>query len=352
MELEIGGRRIGASEPLFVIAEIGLNHNGSLDRALALVDAAAAAGASAIKLQTLVAEELVAPGCPPPAHVASTSLTEFFRQFELDEAAHRALAARARALSLAFMATPFSIGAVDLLERVGVDAYKIASGDVNYDELIERCARTGRPIVVSTGMASLAETAHAIAHATMAGARDVALLHCVSAYPVPSGSENLGAIATIRHAFERPVGLSDHGSNPTTIAVALAFGACIYERHLILERGDDAIDAAVSSTPDDLAAAIALAATAQAAIGHGRKECLPAEAVNMTASRRALRARTTLRAGHVVAPADVVALRPAVGLPPNRLGDLVGARLTRNIDAGAPFLDIDVAVSRSRSAAA
>ena len=142
---------------MFVIAEIGLNHGGSRDAALALVDAAKAAGASAAKLQTLRANGLVAGHCPPPAHVAVSSLREFFRRFELDEVAHHLVAARARHHRLALLSTPFDLEAVDLLERVGVDAYKIASGDITHRALVERVAATRRPMVMSTGMSSLDE---------------------------------------------------------------------------------------------------------------------------------------------------------------------------------------------------
>src|SRR4051812_4145458 len=150
MHLEIGGRRIGPRQPLFVIAELGLNHGGSVDRALEMVDAAAAAGASAIKLQTFTADELVAAHCPAPAHVPVKSLREFFSQFELDRASHREVARRARLHGLAFIATPFSSRAVDMLVEIGVNAIKIASGDLTYDDLIGHAARTGLPLIIST----------------------------------------------------------------------------------------------------------------------------------------------------------------------------------------------------------
>jgi sialic acid synthase SpsE len=353
--LEIGGRRIGRGEPLFVIAEIGLNHGGTLDRALALVDAAACAGASAVKLQILRADDLVAAECPPPAHVPVQSLRAFFAQFELDDAAHRAIVARARARGLAVMATPFSLGAVDLLERIGIDAYKIASGDVTYHGLIDACARTAKPLVISTGMSSVAEIDLAIWCAHRAGARDVALLHCVSAYPVPPGSQNLRAIVTLAESFSVPTGLSDHAaSTPGTlaVAVAVALGASLYERHLVLDDDEDAIDRAVSSTPSELAAIVRLAAGTTAALGHGRKECLPAEAMNQRPSRRALRAARSLRAGHVLTVEDLVVLRPASGLAPGYERDLVGVRLTRDVEAGAPFLERDVPSLRGACEAA
>src|SRR4249919_336413 len=141
MSLEIGERRVGDRQPLFVIAELGLNHGGSLDKALAMIDAAAAAGASAVKVQTFRADELVAPHCPAPAHVAAGSLREFFRQFELDRAAHIEVAKRAKLHGLAFVATPFSTTAIDMLVEIGADAIKIASGDLTYDELIAHAAR-------------------------------------------------------------------------------------------------------------------------------------------------------------------------------------------------------------------
>jgi sialic acid synthase SpsE len=233
--------------PLFVVAEIGLNHGGSPDEALRLVDAAARSGASAVKLQTLHADGLVAGHCPAPAHVVADSLRDFFRQFELDEAAHRRIAGHARAAGLAVMSTPFDEGAVDLLERIGVDAYKVASGDLTHVGLIRRIAVTGKPMVLSSGMSTLAEVLAAVDEARHAGASEIGVLHCVSSYPVPVGSENLAAIRTLAHALELPVGLSDHGATGESIVVAVAMGASIYERHLIAETGSDAIDAAVSS---------------------------------------------------------------------------------------------------------
>ena len=340
----IGGQPIGPGHPLFVIAEIGLNHGGSVAEALALVDAAAQADASAIKLQSLFADGLVAGHCPPPAHVSAPSLREFFRQFELDEAAHRRVVAHARHLRLAVMSTPFDESAVDLLERVGVDGYKIASGDITHRHLIERVARTGKPLVISTGMSTLDEVRDALQWARTAGARDIAVLHCVSAYPVPAGSENLGAIRALAEAFERPVGLSDHGASPSSLAAAAALGASLYERHLVARDGSDAVDAAVSSTPEALKAAVAGAEQVRRAVGHGRKECLPAEAVNRHASRRGLYAARRLTAGSSIGINDLRALRPADGIGAREIDVVVGARVVRDVAAGAALSWDDLAV--------
>src|SRR5215831_1131176 len=346
MSFDIGGLRIGDRQPLFVIAELGLNHGGSLDRALAMVDAAAAAGASAVKVQTFKAEELVASQCPAPAHVPAGSLREFFKPFEFDRAAHIEIATRAKLHGLAFVATPFSAAAVEMLVDIGVDALKIASGDLTYDQLIADAAQTGLPVIISTGMSTLTETAHAVSIARGAGATRLALLHCVSAYPVPEGSQNLRAIQTLARVFGTTVGLSDHYRDGSAVPIAVTLGASIYERHFVLG-GDDGVDRAVSSTPEQLAEIVAAARRTQAALGHGRRECLAAEAVNLTASRRALHTTRALSPGDVITADDLVALRPSRGLPPNLKDELVGTTVGRTIEAGAPLLGQDLPNTRS-----
>lgn len=333
----LDGRRIAHDHPPFVIAEIGINHNGSLDRALALVDAAAEAGAHAVKLQTIVARELVAHSSVAPAHVHVSSLVDFFQRFELDEAAHRTIVSRAWSRGLKVLATPFSEAAVDMLQRVGIDAYKIASGDLTWDGLIERCARTGRPVVISTGMATLAEARHAVDVARMAGAREIALLHCVSAYPVPRGSENLRAIPVLAAECGVAVGLSDHSADTFSFPLAVALGASIYERHVMLDDETESVDAAVSSTPSQLAEAIDQGRRAWSALGTGHKACLEAEAANLAASRRSLCAARDLPAGTILTPEDLIALRPALGYPPASLGVLCGSRLARAVSRGEPI---------------
>ena len=346
MEMRLGRHLAGPGHPLFVVAEIGLNHGGSIDCALALVDAAAVAGASAIKLQTLTASTLVAPGAPAPAHVAAASMVDFFRRFELDESAHARIVARARSHGLAILATPLSEDAVAMLERVGVDGYKIASGDITWEALIRRAAGTGKPLILSTGMATLVEARRAVVWAQRGGASSVALLHCVSAYPVPTGHENLRAIATLGMACDALVGYSDHGADGFSVPLAVALGASIYERHLIASADDDAIDADVSSTPAELAAIVRTAARAADALGTGAVICLPVERANLEASRRGLYARRPLPAGHVVAADDVVALRPVAGLAADRQRELVGSRLPRAVGAGAPFLLTDLSAAK------
>lgn len=346
--MRLGGRAIGDGSPLFVIAEIGLNHGGSIDRALALVDAAADAGADAVKLQTIVADALVAPDCPAPAHVEAASLVEFFSTFELDEAAHRRLAERARARGLVLLATPFSEPSVDMLVRIGVDGFKIASGDLTWHQLIGRVTATGKPVIMSTGLAAMHEIAAAVAIVRRAGGRSLALLHCVSAYPVPAGAENLAAIDVLGRAFGVPVGLSDHGADTFAVPMAVALGAALYERHLVLDDDDAAIDRAVSSTPLELAAAIATARRAHRALGDGRKTGQGADRLNRVASRRSLCAARPLPAGHVLSAADLIALRPETGLAPGELPRLIGAALKHEVDRGQALREDDLVVAAAR----
>src|SRR5262249_12119522 len=181
----------------------------------------------------------------------------------------------------------------------------------------------------------------------LAGGSAIALLHCVSAYPVPPGSENLSAIRTLAETFSVPAGLSDHGSDGSSLPLAVAAGASLYERHVVLAKGDGSIDSAVSSDPAELAALIRGARLASAAMGSGVKECMAVEAPNRSASRRSLYALRSVRAGAVVAEADVIALRPEAGLRPNRYHDLIGARLSRAVEAGTPFLETDVRPSET-----
>ena len=344
MPLEIGGRTIGRPHPTFVIAEIGLNHGGRVADALALVDAAAAAGASAVKLQTLYADSLVAPGCPAPAHVSASSLREFFQTFELGAREHRAVVERARSHGLAVMSTPFSEGVLPMLEALDLDAYKIASGDLTNDGLISAAARTGRPLIISTGMSDLTEVLRAVTVARHAGVTHLALLHCVSAYPTPVDSQNLSVIATLAQATGLPVGLSDHGPGLFSAVAAAALGACIYERHLVTAGDEDAIDRAVSSTPAEFQAIVDALAQTRAALGDGIKRCLPAESANQVPSRRGLYAARPLRAGDVVGLDDVAVLRPASELPPSHREVLIGYTVTRDIAAGEPFVAADLAV--------
>ena len=324
-----------------------MNHGGDVTRALDLVDAAAAAGASAVKVQTLVADRLVAADCPPPAHVPRASVRDLLRPLELDAAAHRAVAERAHRRGLGFLSTPLDERLVDLLEDTGCDAYKIASGDITHLRLIARVARTGRPLLLSTGMSTLTETRRAVEHARDAGAGSLALLHCVSAYPVPPGHENLRAIASLAREFALPVGLSDHGSDAVALPVAIGLGAVLYEKHLRLDTAGPVLDQAVSVTPGELSELIQVARRAHGTLGRGEKGCQSVERANLVASRRGLCATRDLCAGDRLTDRTMIALRPAIGIDAARWDTVVNRRVSRAIASGAPIRDRDLVAETS-----
>jgi sialic acid synthase SpsE len=328
--------------PVYAIAEIGLNHGGSLPQALRMVDAAAQAGVTAIKLQSIVADRLVAASARL-GHVGAASLVDFFRGLELDWDAHRAVIARARERRLQAVTTPFAVDVVPTLDAMEFDAFKIASGDLTYHALVEAVAATGRPLILSSGMSTLADVVDAVARARAAGARDIAVLHCVSAYPTPAADENLRAIVTLREACGVPVGLSDHGRGLPSAIAAVALGATLYERHLVLADDAGAIDRAVSSTPDEMAAIVAAMEDTRIALGDGAKVCRPAERPNRAASRRGLYAARDLTPGERLTPADLVALRPLASLAASDAPQVLGHVVSRRIAAGEPLGLADVA---------
>jgi sialic acid synthase SpsE len=342
MTWELAGHQVGGGAPLVVVAEIGLNHGGDPARALALVDAAARGNATAVKLQTLRGDRLVDPSAPAPAHVDVPSLQAFFASFELDATAHRAVAARARQHGLGFLSTPFDEDAVQLLVDVGVDALKIASGDITHHRLIATAARTGLPLIMSTGMSDLADIDAAVACARRHGNTHLALLHCVSAYPTPHDEQQLAAIPLLATRYDVPVGLSDHSGFGLAAAVATALGASVYERHLIRSLDDDAIDAPVSSTPEQLLRMVQEAAAVRSAMGTGLKACGVAEAANRRGSRRGIFAARPLDVGQVIGEADVRMLRPETGLAASAWPTIIGRRVRRRLDAGTPLAGDDL----------
>jgi N-acetylneuraminate synthase/N,N'-diacetyllegionaminate synthase len=330
-----------------VIAEIGLNHDGDAQLAHRLVDACADAGAWAIKLQVFDADDLLTADAPAPAHVQAASLREFFARFQLQRDVYRSVLARARDRGLVTIATAFDGGAVEMLEQLDIDAFKVASGDLTHVMLIEQVARTGRPVILSTGMSEESDVWNAVDWAVGAGARTLALLHCVSAYPTPDAEQNLRAVATLAREYKLPTGLSDHGMGADAALLAYAQGATLYERHVYLP-GTAAIDAPVSSTPDQLSDIVRRLARAHDAMGEGRRAPMAAERANIAPSRRGLYARRPIVAGAVIELSDVAALRPAGLLGAEYARALIGCRAIRSMAAGAPFepadLEIETAV--------
>jgi N-acetylneuraminate synthase len=337
--LNIAGRLVGPGHPCLVIAEAGVNHNGSLKLALKLVEAAAEAGAEAVKFQTFRAEELASPLAPKAAYQEETtgreqSQLEMLKALELAPEDYAALAARCRELGLIFLSTPFDVASADLLAGLGMAAFKIPSGEITNLPLLAHLGAKGRPVILSTGMSTLAEVGVAVTALQAAGCRELALLHCLSNYPADPAQVNLRAMDALAQAFGLPVGYSDHTLGLAVPLAAVALGACIIEKHFTLDRGLPGPDHRASATPAELAALVRGARVVEAALGHGRKEPARDEAGTRDVARRSLAAAVDIPAGAALAPAMIALQRPGTGLGPGMLERVVGRRAVTDIPAG------------------
>ncbi|MDP6352292.1 MAG: pseudaminic acid synthase [Alphaproteobacteria bacterium] len=336
----IAGRQIGAGHEPFVVAEMSGNHNGDFNRALSIVEAAKAAGADAIKLQTYTADTITLDHDGPGFRVAGglwdgRTLDELYQSAHTPWDWHRPLFAKARELGLICLSAPFDDTAVALLESLEAPAYKIASFEIVDLALIARAAAAGKPLILSTGMASLAEIGEAVAAARAAGARDIALLHCTSGYPTPPEDSNLRTIPHLAQAFDAVVGLSDHTPGVGAAAAAVALGAAIVEKHFTLARADGGPDAAFSLEPDEFAALVAACRTAWRALG--RISYSPAASERPNAQfRRSLYVVADMAEGEAFSADNLRSIRPGHGLAPKHLPVLLGKRVNRAVARGTP----------------
>ncbi len=335
--IEIGNRRIATDASPFVIAEIGVNHDGSIDRAVELVDAAAEAGADAVKFQWFEAERLVGEGDSTAAYQRRSGVTDqksMLAGLELSASEMSIVVEAAREAGVASMVTVFSTELVEEARRLAWDAWKTASPDLVHRPLLEALAEDGRPMFVSTGAADLAEVERA--NDWLAG-RPVAFLHCVSAYPTPEDSAGLAGVGAIGEATGRPVGYSDHTAEETTGGLAIAAGACVLEKHLTWSRSARGPDHLASMEPEGLRSYIDFVRRAHAALGRGGKSITAIERDVRRVARQSIRAARDLDAGTVVASMDLVVKRPGDGMEPWRMSELVGRRLRRDVPSDRPI---------------
>lgn len=337
----LAGRTIARGRPTLVIAEGGVNHNGRLDRALRLADAAADAGADAFKVQVFRAEELAAAHAPPAGYqrrAGAVSQREMLRSLELSDADLLNLSEHCRRRKLLFLATPFGTGDVQRAAAAGVSAIKIASTDLTNTPLLHAAGRTGLPLIVSTGAATEEEIRAAVAYLERLDVRGrLVLLHCVSSYPTPLESANLRAIASLEAAFGLPCGFSDHTLSEQAGAWAVAAGACVLEKHLTLDRGADGPDHALSLDPAGLREYVSQVRAVEAALGSGRLGMSAIEEEVRRVARRSVVAARDLPAGAVLS-AELLALkRPGGGIPPTDLERLIGRTLRVPVPRDAPL---------------
>lgn len=338
----IGGRAIGRDQRPYVIAEMSGNHNQSLERALTIVDAAAAAGADAVKLQTYTAATMTldsrAPGFvidDPGSLWTGRQLYELYDEARTPWEWHAPIFERAAARGLQVFSTPFDETAVDFLESLGVPAYKIASFECTDLPLIRKVAATGKPMIISTGMASLAEIDETVRAARAAGCRELVLLKCTSTYPATPENTNLRTIPVLREAFGCEVGLSDHTMGCGAAIAAVALGATVVEKHFTLARADGGVDSAFSLEPAELALLRTETERAWQALGGVLFGGTVAEKKSLM-FRRSLYVVEDLQPGDTLTPQNLRAIRPGYGLPPKHLDQLLGCKVVRAVTRGTP----------------
>lgn len=335
----LAGRHIAPGEPVFVIAEAGVNHNGRLDLALGLVDAAAAAGADAVKFQTFRAESLITQRAPKAQyHIVTTgddsvqTWFELLKTQEMSPEMHEKVIQRCREKNIVFLSTPYDDESVDLLDRLNVPLFKVASTDANNIPFLERMASKKRPIILSTAMCEIAEVEASVQAIRATGLDDLVVMQCTGSYPAPVGDANLKAMAHIEQRCRVAVGYSDHVPGPTAAIAAIALGACAYEKHLTLDRTLPGPDHRASMHPDELGALISAIRDVEAALGDGIKRVMPCEVENRNRLRKNVVAARDLPSGHVLTCGDLTAKRTGgIGLLPAHLSWAVGKTLQASV---------------------
>lgn len=337
--IRIGKRLVGGWRPVFIIAEAGVNHNGDLKRALELVDAAAEAGADAVKFQTFSADRLATPLSPKAKYQCETtdakeSQYEMLKKLELSADDHRELKLRAEKHKMVFLSTPFDSESADLLEKLGVPAFKVGSGELTDLPLLEHIARKNKPMILSTGMSTMEEIAQAVQTVQKAGLEEIALLHCVSAYPAPVEDVNLRALDTLRQV-NVPVGYSDHTEGIQVAVLAVACGACIIEKHLTLDRNLPGPDHRMSIEPHEFKTMVERIREAGKILGNGIKQPMRSELNTRNVARKSVVALVDIKKGCRLTREMLGIRRPGLGIQPSELESLIGRKLDRDVPAGS-----------------
>ena len=335
-EIKIGDKMVGEGESCFIIAEAGVNHNGDINLAKRLIDIAKEAGADAVKFQTFKAKELVTADAGKAQYQKETtdakeSQFEMLRKLELTESDFEELFNYAQKKGVISLSSPFDKRSVDLLDRLGVPAFKIPSGEITDFPLLRHIATKGKPIILSTGMATLGEIEEALEIVRKEGAEEIVLLHCVSCYPAKIEDTNLKAMDTLRYAFNLPVGLSDHSLGVSILVAAVALGACIIEKHFTLDKNLPGPDHRASLEPDELKEMVRAIRDVEKALGNGIKRPTVEEEENKKVGRRSIVARVDIPEGTIIAEEMLDAKRPGAGISPKYIALLVRRKAVSTI---------------------
>lgn len=334
MDILVGEKVIGSGSNVFVIAELGINHNGNAGQAEKLIDAAAECGADAVKFQSFRADRLLIPSLDRYAQQAESgeSAYQMLRRCELSFADQEKLKKHADKRGILFMSTPFDEGSADFLDSLGVPLFKIASADITHAPLLRHIASKGKPVFLSTGMSFLSEVADAIWNLRAGGAQEILLMHCVSNYPAAPKDMNLRALQTMQSYFELPVGLSDHSQGILFPLIAVALGAAVIEKHFTLDKGAAGPDHKASLDPADLKSLIKSLRDVESSLGDGRKRPSDGEEEGRLLGRRSIVAAVDIRADETVADWMLAFKRPGTGLEPRYREKVAGMTARRNLE--------------------
>lgn len=340
--MKINGHKIGDGAPVYIVAELSANHHQEFDRAVRIVHAAKEAGADAIKLQTYTPDTITIRSDRECFRIRGGTLWDgqilhdLYAQASTPWEWHAKLQKLAAALGLDFFSSPFDETAVDFLETLQVPAYKIASPEIVDLPLVAKAARTGKPLIISTGMASREEITEALETARRSGAKQIVLLKCTSAYPAPPEAMNLRTIPELAKIFEVPAGLSDHTAGIAAPVAAVALGACMIEKHLTLSRSDPGPDSAFSLEPAEFRAMVEAIRVAEKALGVAQIGPVPMEQ-SIRAFRRSLFVVENMKRGEIFTSHNLRSIRPANGLHTRHLQQVIGKRCTRDVERGTPL---------------
>jgi len=339
---KIGDRAVGSDQPPFVIAEMSGNHNQSLDRALAIVEAAAKTGAHALKLQTYTADTMTVDMSEneffiddPNSLWKGTSLHKLYQQAYTPWEWHAPIMEHAKKFGMMCFSTPFDETAVDFLESLDVPCHKIASFENTDVNLIRKVAATGKPMIMSTGMASIAELDESVRAARDAGCRHLVLLKCTSTYPATPANTNINTIPHMRNLFGCQVGLSDHTMGIGASVASIALGATVIEKHFTLRRADGGVDSTFSMEPEELTSLVVETQRAWQAMGEIRYGCSPAEQASLR-FRRTIYVVKDMKEGEILTRENLRCIRPGMGLPPKHYETLLGRPVRKAVKRGTP----------------
>lgn len=336
---------VGPGHPCLIIAEAGLNHDGDVERGRKLIDLAREAGADIVKFQAFRTDLLVTSASTRVEYRLEASAPEadradMLRSLELTEEEYAELKRHCDDVGITFMCTPYDRPSVDMLERLDVAAYKVASTDTTNIPFLRYLASKGRPVILSSGMTTLDELDSAVATLREGGCfRRLVVLHCTSVYPAPKGESNLRLLASLAERYNLPIGFSDHTEGLEAPVLAVAAGACVIEKHFTLDKKAAGPDHSASLEPDELALLVERIREAEVILGDDAKVISPAEKANKRAMQKGLVARRPIRAGSTIAAEDVTTKRPAIGLPPAAIDWVVGAVAKVDIRPDAPITE-------------